>query len=389
MKRFLPLLVTVLFIQFSVAQNSPVANNDTFTINKNNSVILPVLSNDYDIDGDSLTLSILISPLHGTASDSGNRITYLPNFNYVGSDSLTYVICDTSSRCDTAIAVVIILNANNAPVAVDDNYTVPPNITSTLPVNSNDYDPDGDALSITMLTSPTNGTASVNGTQVDYSPTASFFGTDSFVYVICDSNLCDTATVYIVVTGSNLPPAATDDNYTYNDTLSAAFLDVLANDNDPENNLLTLTQVLDMDANNNLGNMSIDSATNSLVFSRNSISCGTETFEYVVCDYSLCDTGTLTITITCPEDVFLTEGFSPDGDGINDKLIFTRLEYFTPAVLKVFNRYGTLVYDNIDYKNDWDGTHLESGKALPDGTYFYILELVDKRKYNNYLIINR
>ena len=86
---------------------------------------------------------------------------------------------------------------------------------------------------------------------------------------------------------------------------------------------------------------------------------------------------------------FLPEGFSPDGDGLNDKLVFTGLQYFAPAQLKVFNRYGTVVYESDDYANDWQGTSLDSGNALPDGTYFYVLRLADGKRYNSYLIINR
>jgi gliding motility-associated-like protein len=99
--------------------------------------------------------------------------------------------------------------------------------------------------------------------------------------------------------------------------------------------------------------------------------------------------GLVTVTISCPDKIFLPQGFSPNGDGKNDRLVFTALEYFAPASLKVFNRYGTLVFDNPNYQNDWDGTNMDNNKALPDGTYFYVLTLADKKKYNNYLVINR
>jgi gliding motility-associated-like protein len=108
-----------------------------------------------------------------------------------------------------------------------------------------------------------------------------------------------------------------------------------------------------------------------------------------LCDATQCDTLQITVACVCPQQVFLPEGFSPDGDGINDKLVFKGLEYFSPATLQVLNRYGTIVYDSEDYKNEWDGTANDSGKALPDGTYFYTLQLANGRRYNKYLIINR
>jgi gliding motility-associated-like protein len=87
--------------------------------------------------------------------------------------------------------------------------------------------------------------------------------------------------------------------------------------------------------------------------------------------------------------VFLPQGFSPDGDGLNDRLVFIGLEYFSPAILKVFNRYGALVYESNDYLNDWNGNFIDTDKAVPDGTYFYVLQLKDKRKFNQYLVIQR
>jgi gliding motility-associated-like protein len=98
---------------------------------------------------------------------------------------------------------------------------------------------------------------------------------------------------------------------------------------------------------------------------------------------------TATISKAVQPGVVLPQSFSPNGDGKNDKLIFTNLEYFAPASLKAFNRYGTLVYENTDYHNDWEGTMLDSNEALPDGTYSYILQLADKRSFNNYVTILR
>lgn len=63
--------------------------------------------------------------------------------------------------------------------------------------------------------------------------------------------------------------------------------------------------------------------------------------------------------------------FTPNGDGINDKLRFDLLELYEGNHLQVFNRWGRLVYENTNYLNDWDGEDYE------DGTYFYVLEVGD------------
>ncbi|RRB06383.1 T9SS type B sorting domain-containing protein [Larkinella rosea] len=94
------------------------------------------------------------------------------------------------------------------------------------------------------------------------------------------------------------------------------------------------------------------------------------------------------------DDVIIPEGFSPNGDNINDLFIIRNTGGAT-VMLEVFNRWGNTVYRNHDYRNDWDGTTNtgvrigSSSKGLPDGTYFYIVELSDGRKFIRYMTINR
>jgi gliding motility-associated-like protein len=68
--------------------------------------------------------------------------------------------------------------------------------------------------------------------------------------------------------------------------------------------------------------------------------------------------------------------FTPNGDGINDLwLVYDQnfcLLNGSGVKASVFNRYGSKVYETKDYKNTWDGTY--QGKALPDGTYYAVLE---------------
>jgi len=62
--------------------------------------------------------------------------------------------------------------------------------------------------------------------------------------------------------------------------------------------------------------------------------------------------------------------FTPNGDGMNDKWLATSSTGCTVQVnVVIYNRYGTVVYSNKNYQNDWDGTY--KGEKLPDGTYYY------------------
>ncbi len=72
----------------------------------------------------------------------------------------------------------------------------------------------------------------------------------------------------------------------------------------------------------------------------------------------------------------IPDGFSPNGDGKNDRFVIPEVVPYE-AQLKVWNRWGDIVFESNAYNNEWDGTCQSDrcmGKGdLPDGTYFYTL----------------
>ena len=97
------------------------------------------------------------------------------------------------------------------------------------------------------------------------------------------------------------------------------------------------------------------------------------TYSVTITDANGC-TRTLEFTLTGPNGVELPTGFTPNGDGQNDLFVIHGLENHPENQLLVFNRWGNVVYDRLNYKNDWGGENRE-GEYLPNGTYFIILRL--------------
>jgi len=64
--------------------------------------------------------------------------------------------------------------------------------------------------------------------------------------------------------------------------------------------------------------------------------------------------------------------FTPNQDSENDTFVIDKLEYYPNNTLKIYNRYGKLIYNAVNYDNSWRGTYL--GEEVPAGTYFYILD---------------
>jgi gliding motility-associated-like protein len=82
------------------------------------------------------------------------------------------------------------------------------------------------------------------------------------------------------------------------------------------------------------------------------------------------------------EQCQIQKGISPNGDGLNDflELVAKKVE--------IFNRYGKEVYSKENYNNDWHGQFMGGGE-MPDGTYYYVIELVSGDKKTGWIYINR
>ena len=80
-----------------------------------------------------------------------------------------------------------------------------------------------------------------------------------------------------------------------------------------------------------------------------------------------------------PCGITITQAMTPDGDGYNDVFVIENVDLYPNTKIKIFNRWGAKVYEDDDYANNWDGRSehaLTAGNGLlPEGTYFYLIEL--------------
>ena len=81
----------------SSVYDAPVANNDYITTDEDNDVDIDFLSNDDNVDGSTLTPSLVSGPSNGAATLSGTIFKYSPGANFNGNDSFVYSIADGTS----------------------------------------------------------------------------------------------------------------------------------------------------------------------------------------------------------------------------------------------------------------------------------------------------
>jgi len=156
-----------------------------------------------DPDEDPLTYNVVAGPSNGSLSGTPPGLTYAPTENYNGSDSFTFKANDGTVDSDPATVSITVTSVNDPPVANDDSVATPEDTPVTINVVSNDTDVDGnlDQTSAEVLTGPSDGKVQNNSDGTfTYTPNASFLGTDSFIYEVCDSGgLCDTANIAVTV----------------------------------------------------------------------------------------------------------------------------------------------------------------------------------------------
>lgn len=190
------------------ANNPPMPTDDMGTTEEDTAVMLDVLGNDEDADGENLTITAVTQGANGAVAitDSGATVTYTPNAGFTGLDEFTYTVSDGTDEASATVMVTVTEApapppVNAEPVATDDEAETDEGESVTIDVLANDSDPDGDRLTITMVTQSSYGSVSISadGTSVTYVPDADFSGEDQFMYTVSDGEAADTATVMVDV----------------------------------------------------------------------------------------------------------------------------------------------------------------------------------------------
>jgi gliding motility-associated-like protein len=93
-----------------------------------------------------------------------------------------------------------------------------------------------------------------------------------------------------------------------------------------------------------------------------------------VTDSNLCGiTDSVSIGLSFNDCFFIPTAFTPNGDAIHDHWNIDGIDLFTDISVKIFNRWGQLLFESVGYAQRWDGTY--EGKELPTAAYYYIITL--------------
>ena len=303
---------------------SPVAANDSYVTSEDATLVINiangVLTNDTDADLDILQAVLLTNVANGALNLAADgSFDYTPAANFSGTDSFTYRANDGSANSNVATVTLTVNEANDAPVAIDDEYQMSPNTTLFINANgvlANDTDAEMDVLQSILLSDVSNGTLTLNTDgSFDYTPTINFTGSDSFTYRANDAALdSNPATVTIVII---VPPTAEADSYSTNEDMSltiSAATGVLLNDgdNNPPNDLTA-----NLLSNPSDGTLSAFAPDGGFTYIPNPNFNGVDSFTYEVVDggNGAKTSSTVTLTINAINDAPVAQN---DGVGVQE-----------------------------------------------------------------------
>ncbi|EZP69690.1 Outer membrane adhesin like protein [Sphingomonas paucimobilis] len=187
---------------------APMVTNDKLTLTAAAAGIGNVLANDKDADGDALVAKLASGPANGTLSLAANgSYVYTAKAGFTGIDSFTYTASDGKAASLGTVELTVLAPPNNAPTAIADSKLTTGTDEVSGCVLDNDYDADGDELTVGLKTGPANGTLTL-GKDGSYTYVAKegFSGVDSFTYSLSDGKETAEAVVTMVVEATPAQP---------------------------------------------------------------------------------------------------------------------------------------------------------------------------------------
>jgi DNA/RNA endonuclease G (NUC1) len=324
-------------VTVNAVNDNPTAANDSATVAEDSGAnTVNVLTNDADVDGDTLSVSAITQGAHGSVVNNGGSVSYTPNPNYNGSDSFGYTVSDGHGGTATATVTVNVTAVNDNPTATADSATTDEDTPVSVDVVFNDNDIDGDTLSLESVDGATHGSVVIDNGKAVFTPAANYNGPASFTYVVSDGN-GGTANGSVSVTVNPVndnPVAGADAAATDED--SAVTVNVLANDSDVDGDTLNVQSA----GGASKGSVAV-TADNKVVYTPNSNANGADSFTYTVSDgHGGTASATVGVTINAVNDApsisnvpgsatiaelaayaFTASATDVDGDGLTFSLV--------------------------------------------------------------------
>ncbi len=323
-----------------VTNRPTIAVSDTAFVFNQATSFIDVQANDYDLNGDPFTTSILSGPNYGSASVvDGDSIQFIPDTSFAGNDTIVYIVCDNSfpQSCDTAFVYLFVYAPNAAPITSTlyfNTFEEVPVFTDTLATIE---DAELDTITITILNpGDIHGTIDLTIDDFTYTPNDDYYGIDTIVYQACDSQFppaCSIDTIFITVENIDDPPIIVNENEISIDEISVS--------TDEDTPISVCLNVIDVESN--ALDINFGSASNGeIIYEPLSDTCfiyqpdsnffGIDTATIYVCETEsslLCDSIDVIINVLAVNDTVSIN----DENGVPIDYLYTSTPEDTPIII--------------------------------------------------------
>lgn len=223
-------------------RQSPIALDDTASTDEGRVVDIYVLANDRSRDGSALSLVSVTQPEHGWVLINGDdTLRYQPHTGFTGVDDFGYTIADAGGAMASAAVSVTVADVPDVPIA--ENQTLSTDEDVGLAITLVGIDADGEPLRFEIDRPPAHGFLSGELPDVLYTPQVDYHGSDGFVFSVHDGQGgSDVGVVSIRIEPVADPPLVVDD-VASTDEGRVVDIHVLANDRDPDGDVLRLVEI--------------------------------------------------------------------------------------------------------------------------------------------------
>ena len=340
----------------------PITIDDSYTLKEGDTLIIDklngVLSNDSDAESDPLTLEKLSDPIYGSLSISNDgSFTYIHNGSETTDDSFIYRVTDGSCKSNISKVSLIIRPINDCPEI----------IVNPSKILLNECVEESEVFDMSVFFKDAENTPLVYGAKSSNSSLVKVSAKDSLL------TFKD-----IGVSGSSLITIVASDGDCETTLEFEVEIQISDLDGDGVRNCIEISNGTNL---NDACSYNVDDITLPVTAMEDcdgdgvidAVEINDKTDPNDPCSYNrLSISVPISTESNCPVAPF--DGFSPDGDGVNDTWVVPYIEQYPKSELVIYNRWGVVVYEAQNYKSDWNGEN------LPEGVYFYILNLKNGSK---------
>ena len=279
-------------IDVSAVNDAPVTTSQNVSTDEDLVLAISLAGN--DAENDPLTFSVVSGPADGVLIGVAPDLTYVPNADFYGTDSFAFTVNDGDLTSGEATVVIDVTGVNDAPVATAGVAATSEDTPASITLTGSDAE--NDPLTFTVVNGPANGVLTGAAPDLTYTPTADFYGADSFTFTASDADLTSgEATIAIDVTGVNDAPVATTAVATTSEDTSTS---ITLTGSDAENDPLTFTVV------NGPANGVLTGAAPDLTYTPTADFYGADSFTFTTSDADLTSgEATIAIDVTGVNDV--------------------------------------------------------------------------------------